>query len=289
MITAGNLMKWFYYMYENNWGYIFGKSGQKWTEKAQAAATNEMAVKYGKRWIGHYVTDCSGAFVYAYKKEGASIYHGSDTIFKKYCSSKGKLVKGQREDREPIKPGTAVFLYDDGKRHHIGLYVGNDTVIEAKGTIYGVVVSRLNHWDEWGELKDVDYTNCYDEIPEIDPSDTRRMLRQGCTGDDVKELQHALNTWNQGIQAIEEDGKFGPKTKLMVELFQDAKDLKADGIVGPKTWKALEEYMQPSRKTVKMAVICYKDEDGHSPEELKQLMKDWILECPMEVKEWKYE
>ena len=36
--------------------------------------------------------DCSGLFVKAYRDQGASIYHGSNTIYRKYCSEKGKLT-----------------------------------------------------------------------------------------------------------------------------------------------------------------------------------------------------
>ena len=35
--------------------------------------------------------DCSGAFVYALKKYGLSIYHGSNTIWREYLTSKGKI------------------------------------------------------------------------------------------------------------------------------------------------------------------------------------------------------
>lgn len=240
MITARKLIEHFYYMYNNGWGYIWGKSGQIWTEKAQKAATREQTVKWGKKWIGKYVTDCSGAFVYAFRQEGEKIYHGSNTIWKKYCSAKGTLKKGVREDGEPMKPGTAVFLLKDGNRHHIGLYVGNDTVIEAKGTYYGVTVSRLNHWDEWGELKDVDYSDI--DISDLNvKTDTRRMLRRGCKGDDVKALQEFLNTWNHGYEVLDTDGVFGPKTEAMVRIFQGCYGLKADGIVGPKTYAEIDK------------------------------------------------
>lgn len=235
-VDANKLIAHFQYMYDNNWGYIWGKSGQMWTEKQQKAATREMTVKYGSRWIGHYVTDCSGAFVYAFKQEGAKIYHGSDTIFKKYCSSKGKLVHGAREDGEPIKPGTAVFLLKDGCRHHIGLYIGGDMCIEAKGTINGVVTSRLDHWDEWGELSDVDYT----KVEPVDIKPLKRMLRQGCKGKDVEELQRMLEEAGYAPGMI--DGIFGKNTKAAVESFQGSRGLKVDGIVGPQTWKALEPF-----------------------------------------------
>ena len=286
MITAKKLIKWFYYMYNNEWGYIFGKSGQLWTQKMQDKATNEMAIKYGKRWIGHYVTDCSGAFVFAYKKEGEAIYHGSDTIYKKYCSAKGKLKNGAREDGEPIKPGTSVYLYDKDKKtmHHIGLYVGADTVIEAKGTIYGVTISRLSHWDYWGELKDVDYTDAMD----IEPGEIvvpKRLLRKGCKGQDVKELQHALNLWN-GVKALDEDGAFGKQTEAAVKLFQADKDLKPDGIVGPATWTALDEYInqkpeepdEPDEKTVKMAVTFKTKATTFDAEQLYKIIKAFETE-----------
>ena len=235
-IDANKLIAHFQYMYDNGWGYIWGTSGQVWTESKQKAATREMTIKYGAKWIGQYVTDCSGAFVYAFRQEGAKIYHGSNTIFKKYCSSKGKLVRGVREDGKPLKPGTAVFLVKDGNRHHIGLYIGGDMCIEAKGTINGVVTSRLDHWDEWGELSDVDYS----KVKPINPEARKRTLRQGCKGDDVKELQLMLK--EAGYALGEVDGIFGRKTLAAVKLFQGSRGLKEDGIVGPQTWKALEPY-----------------------------------------------
>ena len=48
--------------------------------------------------------DCSGLFVKAYRDQGASIYHGSNTIYRKYCSEKGKLSSVSQ-----LKPGMAVF------------------------------------------------------------------------------------------------------------------------------------------------------------------------------------
>ena len=35
--------------------------------------------------------DCSGAFVYAMKKYGLSIYHGSNTIWRSYLTEQGTI------------------------------------------------------------------------------------------------------------------------------------------------------------------------------------------------------
>lgn len=36
--------------------------------------------------------DCSGMFVRAFRRQGASIYHGSNTIFRKYLARSGTIT-----------------------------------------------------------------------------------------------------------------------------------------------------------------------------------------------------
>lgn len=85
------------------------------------------------------------------------MYHGSNTMWSKYTTNKGKLVKGAREDGEPLKPGTAVFKVKGTDYYHVGLFIGGKTVIEARGTQSGVVSSDISTWHTWGELVGVDY------------------------------------------------------------------------------------------------------------------------------------
>lgn len=188
-----------------------------------------MTRKYGSRWIGKRVTDCSGLLSWAFKQLGGTMYHGANTIWNRWCTAQGTLDASTK-----LKPGSAVFLFDGKKRHHVGLYIGNDTVVEAKGTCYGVVTSNVDHWDEWGELKGVDYTGVTaDAMP---ASYGTATLRKGSRGDSVKRMQQLLVDY--GYQ-IEVDGVFGTNTRRAVEVFQAAHNLAADGICGPKTWDAL--------------------------------------------------
>ncbi len=65
------------------------------------------------------------------------------------------------------------------------------------------------------------------------------ILRMGDSGPAVEELQRALSE-ALGVD-IAVDGDFGPATKAAVVAFQNREGLKADGVVGPLTWGALED------------------------------------------------
>lgn len=67
---------------------------------------------------------------------------------------------------------------------------------------------------------------------------TRSTLRQGSRGDEVRLLQQLLK--NKGYYSGAIDGIFGSGTKNAVMQFQRAAGLSVDGIVGAKTWAALE-------------------------------------------------
>ena len=95
--------------------------------------------------------DCSGAFTYWYKQADSYMYHGSNTMWRKYSTAVGKI--GEIE----LVPGMAVYKIrkwdssqsdntwyqtEPGDVYHVGLYIGDGMVVEAKGTRYGVVYSK---------------------------------------------------------------------------------------------------------------------------------------------------
>ncbi len=107
--------------------------------------------------------DCSGLFVKAFRDQGASIYHGSNTIYRKYCSDKGELTSADQ-----LTPGMAVFKWTPntpakfndglGDFQHIGLVTSTNPLrIVHASSAAGCVTTdtKLSKWAYWGWLKDV--------------------------------------------------------------------------------------------------------------------------------------
>ena len=69
-------------------------------------------------------------------------------------------------------------------------------------------------------------------------SAARSMLKKGSGGADVTYLQQRLTAKGYGVGAI--DGIFGQKTREAVKAFQAEHGLVVDGVVGAKTWAALQ-------------------------------------------------
>ena len=253
MISSAALIEKFKYALDNDWGYIWGTAGVMWTAAKQAAlekTTDEnraMSRKYGKKWIGHMVADCSGLFVWAFKQFDLPMSHISSNIFISYCTStKGKLTA---ELKQTIRPGSAVFTGQTAGNHpHVGLYIGNNTVIEAKGTQAGVVTSNLTDkkWTFYGELKNVDYGNSSEKPNNSDTgfpdhSVWHPTIRRGDKGQDVRDCQTMLYNLGYSLGSYGIDGDYGRATEAAVKEFQRDHGLTVDGICGPMTWDALEK------------------------------------------------
>lgn len=67
----------------------------------------------------------------------------------------------------------------------------------------------------------------------------KRILKHGSRGEDVKRLQKILNARGLYPEPIVVNGIFGPKTLSAVKEFQRQQNLRADGVVGGKTWDKL--------------------------------------------------
>ena len=250
MIKAEVLIAKFRQALDEHWGYIWGTAGEKWTAEKQKElekttdANRAQGRQYGSKWIGHRVADCSGLFSWAFKQLGGSIYHGSDTMYRKYCVNKGELSKGKRTDRGTLKPGTAVFVWNGSSYSHVGLYAGNGIVIEAMSTLKGVTTTKVTagKWTHWGEVTGVDYAGDNAELrmqnAELN-AENRLTIRRGSKGETVAEMQGILERLGYDLGSCGVDGDFGRMTEKAVKAFQKDHGLKTDGICGPKTWKEL--------------------------------------------------
>ena len=75
-----------------------------------------------------------------------------------------------------------------------------------------------------------------DAVPVSTPP-ASTVLKKGMKGPEVRKLQQDLT--NKGYSTKGVDGIFGPNTEAAVKRFQQANNIKADGVVGEATKKAL--------------------------------------------------
>ncbi|NEX23079.1 hypothetical protein G3480_22735 [Thiorhodococcus mannitoliphagus] len=66
-----------------------------------------------------------------------------------------------------------------------------------------------------------------------------QLIRTGSNGALVRDLQSVINLVQRPAPTLTVDGIFGPKTYAAVITFQGRSALKADGLVGPLTSRAL--------------------------------------------------
>lgn len=240
MIKASDLLASIRHAYAEKWGYIWGTRGQVWTQAQQDKATRDMTRKYGQKWVGKRVADCSGLIKWAYQQHGGDIYHGSNTMFNQ-CVETGPLAGVVR-----IRRGTAVFQVSGGTRGHVGIYDGGGMVIEEHGTQAGIIKSPLTTWDEWGVLKDSDLSGEIYETFNIIPMDT---LKKGSKGEVVKWYQRSLVELGYDVGKAKDgspliDGIYGTEMVSATRAFQSDNGLPADGMAGKLTMAKLKELLE---------------------------------------------
>lgn len=165
--------------------------------------------------------DCSGLGMYWLMKNGIFKY---DMTAKEMYNSIPTKVKSLSS----VKAGDFVFTDSLG---HVGYAIGDDMVIEARGTAWGVVMTDL-YKREWTKAARPDWWVDLDEKPIL-----RRELKLTnpyMTGDDVKMAQTLLieKGYNPGLT----DGIFGKNTEIASRNFKQDNGLKYEtGTIGKKT------------------------------------------------------
>lgn len=176
--------------------------------------------------------DCSGLWVDFLNKNG--IINGDLTAEGLYNKINNPIKIAD------ISAGDYVFVKGSTKRNHVGLYIGEGKVIEAKGRDYGVVMSDFKDgkWNDAARPKW--WTDSKQE--ETKPVINRKLMYVDGSmmrGDDVKLVQEKLKS--EGFELGSIDGIYGHKTEQAVIDFQVKNKLKKVqyGVVDSKTAKAL--------------------------------------------------
>ena len=229
-------------------GYIFGTQGVTWTAAKQAQMEKNRAdnpnytesIKYGKKWIGHRVWDCSGLTKKAAEQAGVSIHHGSNSTYLSDCAEKGELAADM-----DLPIGAFVFVHKNGKKSHIGIVTAEGEVTEASCARLGVIHSKVHDkkWTYWGLCKGVEFDFSPGPAPSPEPGPEpvkHKTLRRGDKGPEVKEMQQLLLDHGEALPRYGVDGDFGRETEAAVKNFQMSQGIKVDGICGPVTWSRLE-------------------------------------------------
>ena len=130
--------------------------------------------------------------------------------------------------------GPAYAVMDHSELHKIGLASDHGDIGKWLKK-FGYIFSDFRYWVQEALEEGVEVT--YIDAMEGKPMD-HPTLRKGDSGEAVTYLQTLLCNVGEPLKA---DGKFGEKTEKAVKDFQILAGLTPDGIVGPKTWDALEK------------------------------------------------
>lgn len=135
-------------------------------------------------------------------------------------------------DNLPVDKLCIVYREDsDGKKHHTGIYLGDGTIVHAKGHDYGVMHEKLGdprftHWGiPWG---------LYEEMKPMAPK--YPSLSKGASGAYVYIMQAAICLAGKTVTI---DGKFGAKTEAALKEYQAAMGQNITGVCGSQTWSSL--------------------------------------------------
>lgn len=192
----------------------------------------------GCKWDGCRCFDCRGFTRWLLEQAEITLAGGGATS--QWDTASNWVAKGTI-DTMPKGLVCCVFKRKDGKMSHTGMSMGDGGggVIHCSTTVKrGNAYTDYSKWTHWGIPRGL-YSN--KELREagikVQDGDNLPTLRRGSKGEAVKRLQTLLN--EQTSAGLNPDGIFGAKTESAVRHLQELRNLRDDGIVGPKTWAAL--------------------------------------------------
>lgn len=225
MLTNLGLVEYAKVALKEGWGYVWGTFGQVLTESflqqkirqyPQGVGSYESVIR--SKWMGKNVADCVGLIkgYYWMDENGKFKYDAKTDITADTMLDRAK-EKGYIGTMPEI-PG--VLLH---KKGHVGIYIGNGEVIEARSTKEGVIKTKLSagNWTAWSKCPYIEYvkdpaapkTTPAKEPVATSPTPTtsdKKTWEYYIIGDVTKQLQHELNV--QFKAGLKEDGYLGDLT-----------------------------------------------------------------------------
>ena len=235
------------------WPYVFGAAGEMCTPgnrkkfagyhpEYQSKIYNACPFLSGKqpscqecKWSDCRIFDCRGFTRWLVSQTGLYLHGGGATT--QWETESNWVAKGDINNI-PFDLVCCVFKRKEGKMSHTGMYQGGGKIIHCSTVVKEDILSGTPAWTHWAMPAGL-YTAEELRRAGVNVSEDKNTptLRRGSTGEEVEELQAILNA-KYGYD-LEIDGVFGKSTETVVKDFQKKHNLTVDGIVGPKTWKAL--------------------------------------------------
>ena len=245
--------------------YIYATFGQVLTERKLAEVRKlypeRMSDKRYQYARNHYVskrtTDCYG-MIKRYKWTGGDAenpsldetpIYNAKTDWNANTAFEKATVKGTIDTIPEVR---GICVRYPG---HVGVYIGNGKVSEARGFDYGTVITNLKDrkWTHWFQETGISYDQ---PAPGPEPTPTPggeydlkvKTLKRNADGSAMKDpnvlmFQSMMNT----LKITDDDGKlltcdssYGKRSEQACKRYQKkVGGLTVDGVCGPKTWEKL--------------------------------------------------
>jgi len=252
MLTGRMLAAFCIEVHKALWAYWYGTYGKQCSKSLYEAKKKQYPSHYTASRESGYMkdiaagkrcADCVGmikAFFWTGGVFGAEPKYGSNNCPDKSANGMFALCC----EKGPIKtipdiPGIVVH-----KSGHIGVYVGDGMVVEMKGFAQDCLYRKVSAggWDEWGKLPPSMISYLDEPMPEPTPEPVGdRDLRNGCVGEDVRQLQLNLIQLGYSCGKWGADGEFGDCTEQALEAFQRDNGIDDSGVFDGVTREAMEK------------------------------------------------